>query len=438
MKILTIRSFALLLPLLGTAVAWLWLQPSRRHAGAVYLATLWTLPSLVAVHVLARSFGWWAFQFEGAGLFGMPVDLLFGWALLWGALPALLLIRVPLPLSIALMIALDLVLMPLCAPVLQLGSHWLIGELVAAAIVLLPAQLLARWTARDAHLGGRVLLQVVLFTGLVLTGIPVLILALTNGEWNIALPPVGQHALLQLAIVAAIVGLSAVQEFAERGRGTPFPYDPPKTLVRSGIYAYVRNPMQLSCSVLLALMAMATMNGWLAMGALISVAYGAGFAAWDEGSDLRERFDAAAERYAATVRNWIPSWRPRIEEPSTIYLAMGCDPCSEIAAWLQSRKPRQLRFVPAEEHPTTDLDRVRYAGADGHVEEGIAAIARALEHIHLAWAVVGFAMRLPGARQILQTIVDATGGGRRLILRPRGTTGAYHRDTETQRGTEVL
>jgi protein-S-isoprenylcysteine O-methyltransferase Ste14 len=316
-----------------------------------------------------------------------------------------------------LMIALDLVLMPLCAPVVQLGPRWLVGEIVAAAIVLLPAQLLARWTARDAHLGGRVMLQIALFTGLVLMGIPAVILALTGGHWNIALPVIWQQVLLQLAIIAAIAGLSAVQEFAERGSGTPFPYDPPKTLVRSGIYAYVRNPMQLSASALLALLAMATLNGWLAIAALISVAYGAGFAAWDEGSDLRERFDAAAERYAATVRNWIPSWRPRIEEPSTIYLAMGCDPCSEIAAWLQSRKPRQLRFVPAEEHPTTDLDRVRYEGADGHIEEGIAAIARALEHIHLAWAVVGFAMRLPVARQMLQTIVDAAGGGRRLVLR---------------------
>ena len=421
MKILAIRSFALLLPLLGTAVAWLWLQPSRRHAGAVYLATLWTLPSLVAVHVLARSFGWWTFHFEGADFFGMPVDLLFGWALLWGSLPALLLIRVPLPLLVALMIALDLVLMPLCAPVVQLGSYWLIGEIVAAAIVLLPAQLLARWTARDVRLGGRVMLQLALFTSLVLMGIPAVILALTDGDWNIALPAIWRQLLLQLAIIAAIVGLSAVQEFAERGSGTPFPYDPPKTLVRSGIYAYVRNPMQLSASALLALLAMATMNGWLAIGALISVAYGAGFAAWDEGSDLRERFDAAAERYAATVRSWIPSWRPRIEEPSTIYLDVGCDrgcdPCSEIAAWLRSRKPRQLLFVPAEEHPTTDLDRVRYEGADGHIEEGIAAIARALEHIHLAWAIVGFAMRLPIARQMLQTIVDAAGGGKRTVLR---------------------
>ena len=421
MQILAIRSFALLLPLLGAAVAWLWHQPTRRRAGAVFLATLWTLPSLFAVHVLARTFGWWTFHFEGGGLFGMPVDLLFGWALLWGALPALLLIRIPLPVAVALMIALDLVFMPLCAPVVQLGPHWLVGELVAAAIVLVPAQLLARWTARDIYLGGRVLLQIALFTGLVLIGIPAMVLALTHGRWNIALSTIGQQVLVQLAIIAAVIGLTAVQDFAERGGGTPFPYDPPKTLVRSGIYAYIRNPMQLSASALLALIALATMNAWLATAALLTVAFSAGFAAWDEGSDLRERFGDGVERYASSVRNWLPSWRPRIEQPSTIYLDMGCDrgcdPCSEIAAWLQSRNPQQLHFVPAEEHPTTNLDRVRYESADGHIEEGIAAIARALEHIHLAWAIAGCAMRLPIARQMLQTIIDATGGGKRLVSR---------------------
>src|SRR5690349_11551526 len=180
MQILIIRSLALLLPLLGAAAAWLWLQPSRRTAGGVYLATLWTLPSLFAVHALARSFGWWTFHFEGGDLFGMPADLLFGWALLWGALPALLLMRIPLTASVGIMIALDLVLMPLCAPVVQLGPYWLAGEAVAAAIVLIPAQLLARWTARDVHLGARVLLQIVLFTGLAIIGLPALVLALTG------------------------------------------------------------------------------------------------------------------------------------------------------------------------------------------------------------------------------------------------------------------
>jgi protein-S-isoprenylcysteine O-methyltransferase Ste14 len=418
MKILAIRSFALLLPLLGAAVAWLVLQPRRRLAGAAHLATLWTLPSLLAVQLLAGTFGWWTFHFEGGGLFGMPVDLLFGWALLWGALPALSLRRLPLSVAVAILVAADLVLMPLCAPVVQLGSSWLVGELVAVALVLVPAQLLARWTEHGTYLGARVLLQFLLFTGVVLLFIPSAVLQASHSGWNLeSLPIVWRHVLLQCAIVAAIVGVSAVQEFAERGGGTPFPYDPPRTLVRSGVYAYVRNPMQLSTSLLFVLLALATRNVWLALAAVVVIAYGAGFAAWDEGRDLRLRFGAATEPYAASVRNWLPSWRPHIDTPSTIYLAAGCDPCSEVAHWLQKLGPRQLTFVPAELHPTTDLDRVRYEAPDGHHADGISAIARALEHVHLGWAVVGFAMRLPLARPILQLIVDASGGGRRVVVR---------------------
>jgi len=424
MQTMIIRTLALMLPLLGAAAAWLWALPSRRTAGAVYLATLWTLPSLLALHLLARTFGWWTFRFEGGGIFGFPADLFLGWALLWGALPALLLRRVPLPLVIALMIAIDLAFMPLCAPVVQLGPRWLAGELVAAAIVLVPAQLLARWTDRAEHLGARVLLQFVLFTGLVLIALPSIVLALTHSSIDLtALSIVHRQLLIQGTILAAILGLTAVQEFAQRGGGTPFPYDPPTKLVRSGIYAYIRNPMQLSASVLFVLLAVATMNRWLALAALLSIAYAAGLAAWDEGADLRERFGPDAATYAATVRNWLPSWRPRIDAPSTIYFAAGCDPCSDIALWLQRRAPRQLHFIPAEHHPTMDLDRVRYEAPDGHTADGIAAIARALEHIHLGWALLGFSMRLPIARPILQLIIDASGGGRRPVRSQARHTG---------------
>lgn len=422
MNVLAIRSFALLLPLLVAAVAWLYVLPSRRAAGAACLATLWALPSLVALHRLASFFEWWTFDFIGGSIFGMPADLLFGWALLWGALPALLLPRMQLTTMMMLAIGVDLLLMPLCAPVVQLGAHWLTGELVAVIVVLAPAQLLARWTMRDEHLGGRVLLQFLLFSSLVVIGIPALVLTLTKSELRFDMP----YLATQAAVLAAILGISAVQEFAERGRGTPFPYDPPKTLVRSGIYAYVRNPMQLSTTLLLAVVAAITSSKWVAMAAAMSFVYAVGLAAWDEGGDLRERYGADAERYRAAVRNWIPFWHPRIETPSTIYFAEGCDPCSGIAGWLQGRGPRQLSFVPADRHPAEDLERVRYEAPDGYEADGVVAIARALEHIHLGWAMVGFAMRLPVAREILQAIVDASGGGRRktkrasLAARPLG------------------
>ena len=421
MRILAIRSFALFLPLLGTIAAWLWRAPGRRTAGAVFLATLWTMPSLIAVQALARTFGWWSFHFAGGGLFGMPADLFLGWALLWGAIPALLLGRRSLLLTLGVMIGADLLLMPLCQPVLQLGPAWLTGELLAAAVVLIPSQLLFRWTDRDEHLGARALLQFLLFSGIMMFLLPAVVLTLWGGFRRFWIFPAmrfpERQILEQCALVAALLGITALQEFVERGRGTPFPYDPPKRLVRSGIYMYVRNPMQLSNSLLYVLLAIATRSAGMAIAAIVSVAYAEGFAQWDEGRDLADQFGDAAERYAHGVRRWLPSWRPHVDEPSTIYFAMGCDPCSDVAAWLQTRKPRGLRFVPAEMHPSLNLERVRYESPDGTYSDGVAAIARALEHIHLGWALVGCSARLPIARPMLQLIIDASGGGKRTIRR---------------------
>jgi hypothetical protein len=128
--------------------------------------------------------------------------------------------------------------------------------------------------------------------------------------------PVFPRVALQCALVAGILGATAVQEFAERGGGTPFPFDPPKRLVRGGIYAYLRNPMQLSATLLFLILAATERSTSLALAAAVCVAFSAGFAAWDERTELAARFTGEWTSYAGAVRNWIPSWRPRIDEPS--------------------------------------------------------------------------------------------------------------------------
>ena len=54
----------------------------------------------------------------------------------------------------------------------------------------------------------------------------------------------------------------------------------------------------------------------------------------------------------------------------------------------------------------------------------MAALARALEHLHLGWALVGCLLRLPVINPGAQLLVDAVGGGPRLIRRgsPRACT----------------
>ena len=77
---------------------------------------------------------------------------------------------------------------------------------------------------------------------------------------------------------------------------------------------------------------------------------------------------------------------------------------------------RQLAIVPAETHPSQALRRITYEPADGSPgASGIGAVARALEHVHLGWALLGFLLRLPVVCQLAQLLADASGAEPRTI-----------------------
>ncbi len=418
-SVLLIRTMGLLLPLLAACALWLWRLPSRRTRAGILLAFAWNLSALLAINLLAAHFGWWRFYAQGGLLLGIPADLYIGWAVLWGAIPVLAFPRMRLLFLIALMLGVDLLLMPACAPVIQLGNRWLVGEAMALAIVLLPAQALARWTKTDSRLKWRASLQALIFSGLLLGVLPAVILEQTGGSWltfwnrSFWLKSI----YLQLLMIPATLGLTALQEFVERGRGTPIPYDPPRRLVTSGVYAYIANPMQLSICLLLAVWGLLLSSYWVAGASLMGLVYGAGLAAWDEGGDLRRRHGRAWVAYRQMVRNWWPRWRPWYSEDARVYVAEGCEPCSEVGTWLKHRRPVALKIIAAEKHPTLDLRRMTYEASDGTIEEGVAAFARSLEHINLAWGFAGWTMRLPLVRQLIQLLVDAVGGGPREVRR---------------------
>src|SRR5271165_2687246 len=102
---------------------------------------------------------------------------------------------------------------------------------------------------------------------------------------------------LQAIALLGVAGVSAVQEFAQRGNGTPIPYDPPKQLVVSGLYRYLSNPMQFSCTLVMTAWGCVLRNPWLAAGGIMSFLYSLGLAAWDEGEDMRVRFGKPWEEY---------------------------------------------------------------------------------------------------------------------------------------------
>ncbi len=235
---------SLYVPVAVTVALWLWRPPSRRARAGILFAFAWCMVSLLPVHAAAMRFHWWSFDATGPSLFGFPIELLVGWALLWSAIPALVFPRARLSALATAMLLLDLVAMPLLAPALRLGPTWLVGELIALALCLIPAQLLYRWTRDDTHLPARAILLCASFSVIMLGILPTVILAHTGGDWNalFSRPSWVISLSLQLLAIPAALGASAVQEFVLRGGGTPVPFDATKRLVTSGAYAYVSNP----------------------------------------------------------------------------------------------------------------------------------------------------------------------------------------------------
>ena len=414
-----IRAVALLVPIAAVS-----LLASRRPPAAVatgaLLATLWNVPMLLAVNLIAGAAGWWTFEVAGGAVRTVPIDLLLGWAVLWGAIPVLAFRRAPMVVVLAVFLLLDVALMPLASPVVVLGDRWLVGEAAALAVAFVPGLLLSRWTAEQRRLPGRAALQVALSGLLVLWLLPLAALDATAGLFTL----LGEVAMPQrfalgagLALVA-LLGVAGVQDFVERGDGTPVPFDPPRRLVRSGPYAYVANPMQASVCGMLLLSTLLTGSWRLAIAAVVAAAYGGGLAAWHEAEELRDRFGADWAIYHAGVRAWWPSWRPSpVIANGTLWVAASCEQCTGVARFFDQRAATGLAVRAAEDHPDA-LRRLTYESG-GNRWHGVAAIARALEHVSLGWAVAGWVLRLPGVVSVLQLLTDVAGAGPRELAAHR-------------------
>ena len=94
--------------------------------------------------------------------------------------------------------------------------------------------------------------------------------------------------------------------FLVRGGGTPAPIEPPKELVVSGLYNYIRNPMYVG--VLLVIIGHFLWFGFwnlLIYAVIIFLAFNA-FVTYYEEPNLKKRFGAAYEDYLKRVPRWIP------------------------------------------------------------------------------------------------------------------------------------
>jgi protein-S-isoprenylcysteine O-methyltransferase Ste14 len=405
-------------PLVSAGLLAWWIRPGKWQCVGVLFSLAWVAALLPWLDATARAAGLWEYHSQAPALGGMPLAFYFGWIIAWGILAPLLAHALGgrIWTTAGVMIALDLRVMPELSPILELHSLWWIGDFLIAAFLLLPSLFMSQWTASRTQVGLRCAMLVPAFGGIFL-GIPMLVecgdLGGVLSRWH-AVPGLLKALFIAAGFVLSVPGLTAVRDLALSGGGTPVPLDAPRHLVTHGIYAFVRNPMQISMAALLLLEGLFLWSPWPAILAMIGIVYSEGLARWSENEDMRERFGADWLRYHHAVRSWWPRWSPHIGEPCELWLDAECDPCSEVGRWFQRRQPIQLELRNADAWPGPPLTRVTWHHpASGRSESGVRAIAMALQHLNLPLASLGWIAGLPGISKILQVCFDAAGTGKR-------------------------
>ena len=114
------------------------------------------------------------------------------------------------------------------------------------------------------------------------------------------------YAAFPLWVIGTTVLIWCFWDFLAKGKGTPAPIDPPRELVVSGLYKYVRNPMYVG--VLLVIIGHFLWFGFwnlLIYAVLVFVGFSA-FVVFYEEPTLKRNFGAAYEEYLKRVPRWIP------------------------------------------------------------------------------------------------------------------------------------
>jgi protein-S-isoprenylcysteine O-methyltransferase Ste14 len=113
-----------------------------------------------------------------------------------------------------------------------------------------------------------------------------------------------------LLLLGGVLLAETFARFALQGRGTPAPVYPTETLVVTGSYRFVRNPMYVAVVSLILGQALLFGNlAVLAYGAVIWLSVHLFVVSYEEPT-LARSFGAQYENYRANVRRWIPRLTP--------------------------------------------------------------------------------------------------------------------------------
>lgn len=294
----------------------------RAKIGGLF-AFLYGLPMIFITHSLALHFGWWRYGWNALMVDGIPADILVGGAVLFG--PGLFFAFPhvgPLLICLPIIIGLHATIFSSLEPLVFAGPFWFWGVVFVFATAHVPAIYLAKWTAEDRHLPLRCGLLAIMTGGMIFAIIPSLIMQAMGGDWGLPDRPAWSTALAAVALpVASVIGVAANQMLCLQGGGTPIPLDPTKRLVRTGIYAYLSNPMQLSAALIWVILGLYLQNVWVSAAAGMAWVFVQGMVRWHHRHDLLKRFPNGWPEYKDNVPEWMPRWRPWV--PVNARLTLG-------------------------------------------------------------------------------------------------------------------
>lgn len=379
--------------------------PKAKDNWAVFYALLWTTFSLAILNYIAVENNLWYFTDNTSLLLNMPLDIFFIWIVFWGVLP-IYFFKGKYTFVLALSIFwLDILLMPELEKlgVLKLNSNWIIGDFILVLLVWLPSYLWAKFYYNNTHLKYRSAFQVIIMALFLFIAIPFIAITYTNAIFN--LKPFNPY-LFQIVFIIALPALIAVIDLANKGKGTPFPYDKTSKLVKHGVYAYCKNPIQWSFTVLFIPISIYYESYLILSGSIISIAYSIGISNPQEYNDMNSRFGIDWANYKKAVPSWRFLWQPKTIPKGTIYFKKHCNQCEQIKLWFTNKTTQQLDIKFSNEYTNNGLLQVTYVDYLGLEYKSIKAIAHALEHINLGYASLGWFMRFPLVSHILQYIID--------------------------------
>jgi protein-S-isoprenylcysteine O-methyltransferase Ste14 len=132
-------------------------------------------------------------------------------------------------------------------------------------------------------------------------------------DWRPLPPGDLPGALRWTGLILIVAGLAVVLEafarFAWEGLGTPAPVAPTRTLVVSGFYRFVRNPMYLAVTALIFGQAVLFASWAVALYGIVIAAAFVTFVRLYEEPTLREAYGEEYATYCAATPRWIPRFR---------------------------------------------------------------------------------------------------------------------------------